>query len=347
MVSLGSIDANQYGVGVPVDTPVMLTYFEGNELKPVKPDYPDYDHLVNHVAVQMDTNEFQLYRTPVVLTLQGDLDDDEEEENDDGEEEMEGDEDEEEYTLDELLAMEDDDDEEFDEDEEDDEDEDEDEDDDNEDDDNNGNMSSFWASSPSGKIDEKYNKIPDISLFRAPSSDTAPAEIPADALVTEEDTKALKKAHRKADRVIQYAADLTLIASFHYKKKNYHLVRLLEPILIIGKRVTDIKGYIHTHWLLLTHLTHSPYLLTLLTHLTHLLHPLLYRYYFTLLDDKETSVVRPIMEELMLKNKNKNKKTNELSMDTAASTRPASRDAATDSGRKTSRRRWANRNKDK
>jgi len=242
--------------------------FEGNELKPVKPDYPDYDHLVNHVAVQMDTNEFQLYRTPVVLTLQGDLDDDEEE-NDDGEEEMEGDEDEEEYTLDELLAMEDDEDEEFDEDEEDEEDEDEDEDDDNEDDDNNGNMSSFWASSPSGKIDEKYNKIPDISLFRAPSSDTAPAEIPADALVTEEDTKALKKAHRKADRVIQYAADLTLIASFHYKKKNYHLVRLLEPILIIGKRVTDIKGYIHTHWLLLTHLTYSPYSLTLLTHLTY------------------------------------------------------------------------------
>lgn len=248
MVSLGSIDANQYGVGVPVDTPVMLTYFEGNELKPVKPDYPDYDHLVNHVAVQMDTNEFQLYRTPVVLTLQGDLDDDEEE-NDDGEEEMEGDDDEEEYTLDELLAMEDDDEEEFDEDEEveeDDEEDEDDEDEDNDDDDNNGNMSSFWASSPSGKIDEKYNKIPDISLFRSPTSDTAPSTIPADALVTEEDTKALKKAHRKADRVIQYAADLTLIASFHYKKKNYHLVRLLEPILIIGKRVTDIKGYIHT-----------------------------------------------------------------------------------------------------
>ncbi len=249
MVSLGSIDANQYGVGVPVDTPVMLTYFEGNELKPVKPDYPDYDHLVNHVAVQMDTNEFQLYRTPVVLTLQGDLDDDEEE-NDDGEEEMEGDDDEEEYTLDELLAMEDDDEEEeFDEDkevEEDDEDDEDDEDEDNDDDDNNGNMSSFWASSPSGKIDEKYNKIPDISLFRSPTSDTEPAAIPADALVTEEDTKALKKAHRKADRVIQYAADLTLIASFHYKKKNYHLVRLLEPILIIGKRVTDIKGYIHS-----------------------------------------------------------------------------------------------------
>ena len=30
MVSLGAIDDKQYGVGVPVDTPVMLTYFEGN-----------------------------------------------------------------------------------------------------------------------------------------------------------------------------------------------------------------------------------------------------------------------------------------------------------------------------
>ena len=61
------------GVGFPVDMPVMLTYFEGNELMPVLADYPDYDHLMNHVAVQLDGNEFQLYRTPVVLTLQGEF----------------------------------------------------------------------------------------------------------------------------------------------------------------------------------------------------------------------------------------------------------------------------------
>ena len=54
----------------------MLTYFEDNELKPVREDYPDYDHLMNHVAVQLDTNDFQLYRTPVVLTLQGEFEDD-------------------------------------------------------------------------------------------------------------------------------------------------------------------------------------------------------------------------------------------------------------------------------
>ena len=60
-------------MGFPVDMPVMLTYFEGNELMPVLADYPDYDHLMNHVAVQLDGNEFQLYRTPVVLTLQGEF----------------------------------------------------------------------------------------------------------------------------------------------------------------------------------------------------------------------------------------------------------------------------------
>ena len=60
-------------MGFPVDMPVMLTYFEGNELKPVLADYDDYDHLMNHVAVQLDGNEFQLYRTPVVLTLQGEF----------------------------------------------------------------------------------------------------------------------------------------------------------------------------------------------------------------------------------------------------------------------------------
>ena len=55
----------------------MLTYFEGNELKPVLPSYPDYDHLMSHVANQLDNNDLQLYRTPVVLTLQGEFEDEE------------------------------------------------------------------------------------------------------------------------------------------------------------------------------------------------------------------------------------------------------------------------------
>ena len=64
----------------------------------------------------------------------------------------------------------------------------------------------------------------------------------------------MKKAHRRADRIIEYAADVSLIASFHYKKKNFHLVKLLEvrtrsnifvrdddKIEIGGKRKVDGK----------------------------------------------------------------------------------------------------------
>ena len=36
MLAVGAVEGTQYGVGFPVDMPVMLTYFEGNELKPVR-----------------------------------------------------------------------------------------------------------------------------------------------------------------------------------------------------------------------------------------------------------------------------------------------------------------------
>ena len=136
MLSMGLVDGVQYGVGFPVDMPVMLTYFDGKDmcdLRPVLSDYPDYDHLMNHVAVQLDSNEFQLYRTPVVLTLQGEFEDDEfnevipgqriggggkgdgeDDEDDDDEDYLEGDEEEEEddgeeseeISVAELVAME-------------------------------------------------------------------------------------------------------------------------------------------------------------------------------------------------------------------------------------------------
>jgi hypothetical protein len=127
----------------------------------------------------------------------------------------------------------------------DDEDDDEDEDEEGDDDDNvsldkNQDMGSFWSSSPAGKLDSKYLNQPDYSVVRNPNPDLS--DIPKDALVTEEDTKALRKAHRRADRIMEYAADVSLIASFHYKKKNFHLVKMLEPIFIIGKRIDDIKG---------------------------------------------------------------------------------------------------------
>jgi hypothetical protein len=65
---------------------------------------------------------------------------------------------------------------------------------------------------------------------------------------------------------------VSLIASFHYKKKNFHLVKLLEPIFIVGKRIDDIKGY-----------------------------------YFTLLDPEESTAITPVLEELMVRRANDNK----------------------------------------
>lgn len=91
-------------------------------------------------------------------------------------------------------------------------------------------------------MDSKYTNRPDYELVRNSNPDMS--DVPQDALVTDEDTAALRKAHKRADRIMEYAADVSLIASFHYKKRNFHLVKLLEPIFIIGKRMSDIKGKI-------------------------------------------------------------------------------------------------------
>jgi hypothetical protein len=292
MLGVCCINDTQYGIGYPMDMPVMLTYFEDNELKPVKPDYPSYDHLIQHVSNQLDANDMQLYTTPIVLTLQGEFndedmksfyprekgineeyyagdayDDDEEDEEEDEEDDEEEDA---ELTLEQLLARDDDvEDDEDDDDEDDDDDNDEDEDydeEDEEEDDLNADISSFWSSSPAGSPGSDYDNLPDYKLVPSTGDVT---DIPEDAIVTDEDTKALRRAHRKADRIISYAEDLVLIASFHYKKKNYHLVKLVEPIVIIGKRIMDIKGY-----------------------------------YFNLLGDEESAAVTPILDELMIKHAN-------------------------------------------
>ena len=114
MLSVGIVDGAQYGIGFPVDMPVMLTYFEGNELKPVQPDYPDYEHLITHVSTQLDSNDLQLYNTPVVLTLQGDFEDESfnqifpgsSSETDDEELDFEDDGDREEITIADVLKLE-------------------------------------------------------------------------------------------------------------------------------------------------------------------------------------------------------------------------------------------------
>jgi hypothetical protein len=47
----------------------------------------------------------------------------------------------------------------------------------------------------------------------------------------------------RVDKIISYADDVKLIGSFHYKKNNYHILKLLEPIFIVGKKQPNILGY--------------------------------------------------------------------------------------------------------
>lgn len=221
MVALGSIGGKQYGVGFPIDMPVMLTYFDANELRPVHPTFPNYDHLVNHVAVQLSDSEIQLYKTPVVLTLQGDFEEEDMNSNFvrcsvDKMEEM---------TMEEALELANndvDDEEDFDEDDDDDDDNDVDDDDvddfddgsddeytdDDEDDNSDGidlggvsTSGSFWNNSPAGKHTRDMDNIPDFAIYRPKIPNLT--NIPEDAFVSTEDSRGLRLAHRKADKIIQ------------------------------------------------------------------------------------------------------------------------------------------------
>lgn len=210
MLAIGNVDGIQYGVGYPVDLPVMLTYFEDNQLKPVFSNYSNYDHLIDHVESQMSNNEFYLHKTPVVLTLQGEFEDEEFNNpycyldkkiiNDDGEE----------TSVEELLTNGEFDDnlEEGDEDY-----------DDDDDDlycDKNVTIANYPdLDDPNCSISKENPNISDNSL---------------DDIVTKEDAAGLRRAHKQADKIIEYAKDVKLIGSYHYKKRNFHLVRLLEVI---------------------------------------------------------------------------------------------------------------------
>ena len=342
MLSVANIDGEQYGVGFPVDMPVMLCYFEGSELIPVRPDFTYYDHLVNHVSMQMDDNDFQMYKTPVALTLQGEFEDEElnqvvhgmddiwadagfggYDHDDTGEEDDDENDEGGELTLEEVMQIESnggDYDDGFDDDDDDAADDaaaDDDNDDGGEDRGATGeNVSSFWNSAPTGRLSEELRGLDDVTIRGKGDI----SNVPADSIVSDEDTKALKRAHRRADRIMEYADDLKLIASFHYRKRNFHLVKLLDPIFIVGKRIDDIKGY-----------------------------------YFTLLPDDEAARVAPQIETLITSQGNDPKRFAEVGTEgggdgfegggggAGAAAAPKAADARTSV--RTSRRKWSERNK--
>jgi len=237
---------------------------------------------------------------------------DEEEDDDDDDD----DDDEEELTLEEVMKIENID-EDFDDDDEwvdgDDDDVEDDEDySDTIDGENDENVSSFWNSAPTGRLSEELRGLDDVTIMGKAKGDLS--SIPEDSIVSAEDTKGLKKAHRKADRIMEYADDLKLIASFHYRKRNFHLVKLLEPIFIVGKRIMDIKGY-----------------------------------YFTLLPDDEAALISPQIESLIMSQGNDPKRFEEATEDLEGSntgSMQATKESVVTPARntaRTSRRKWTER----
>ena len=323
MIATADIHGVKYGIGFPTDIPVMLTYFEDNQLKPVQPDYPNYDHLVSYIDHSLDDSDLKLYNTPVVLTLEGDLD--EEELNQDpfelhqsqqakkqakksfsthfsvpstvtGADKIKrqnnrnkrqsdddfsattsttSDEDDEEepieLSLEELMYSENIPADEAAYDSSDIEDEDEDEDDETDDTDFDSQ-----TTTPNTKTNPytTYNPNPTRANTNADAMDgvtVIPAsqltaeqlahlhlphfEPRAEHLVTDEDTRSLNRAHRRADKIMDYAADMKLIGSFHYEKKNFHLVRLLEVSTCLQ---VPLSSHLAGRFILATINGHSP-----------------------------------------------------------------------------------------
>jgi hypothetical protein len=243
LIGVKDIDGKEYGVGYPVDTPVMITYFQGKQLLPVRADSPEYDDLVQHISGQLEDSDLQLCKTAVVLTLHGDLDGTEDEEagecghtcpHDHHATHGEGNADDagEEVSLEDLLqdadfvadeAAEE-----------------------GEEDQSHSNYDATDEGSPASNyaddlstfleqpahdgttIHSGQTEQPGFTIHPSDTGGLTPSDIPEEALVTEEDERNLLRAHRKADRIMKYAADMKLLGSFHFKKQNFHLVRLLE-----------------------------------------------------------------------------------------------------------------------
>ncbi len=54
--------------------------------------------------------------------------------------------------------------------------------------------------------------------------------------MSDADELTFRRSHRRASRIISHARDVSLVGSYWFRGETYHLVRLLEPVLIIGKR---------------------------------------------------------------------------------------------------------------
>ncbi len=239
----------KYGLGTPIDMPVVLGYFDDKKFYQVYPNDTIYDDLVQYVShqISMDDNVF-LLDTPISLTLQGEFEEDELNKNVFSRSKPQVSVDSEEghcpESWEELIAA----------------------------------VDSEIASDPffyndqsdedhdygatndlvSGDIEqdaEEKGEYPDVDVAGGAldeedydeyenndevevEDDTPPQQVdeefllscgvPREAIVTEEDGESFQRAHKRADRIFSYVDDMKLLGSFHYAKRHFHLIQILE-----------------------------------------------------------------------------------------------------------------------
>lgn len=231
LIAMASMDGVQYGVGFPLDMPVAIAYFNGSELTFVtEQSFPKYDALLEYIDEQLDDNDISLLQTPVVLTVAGEFDEDDvsvpylpretvtslggpSAVNNSGSD-VDGDD---EVTFEDVVAYEDDvlaeegdallptDD----------------------------SVDCDDLGINDGNVNSQRNK--DSSILHAADVAVIPVQSPETAVplsvepaVDDEDVKSLLRAHKRADRILEYAADVKLMGSFQFERQNFHLLQLLE-----------------------------------------------------------------------------------------------------------------------
>jgi hypothetical protein len=200
-----STTKSQIGIGVPVEEPVYIFSLDRNKLKFLSPvpigsaidngTNDRYEEVVGYISKQLEQYGASLTATPLFPTLTGV--DHFEEAGKDGEADVEEEENEDEsdatYEVNEIDA--------------------------NVEDESFEDVLEREIQSLNSE-ERLTRKISEGGFISSPLSD---------AVVTEEDEKWLEKEAALVDRIVSsYAVDVKYFASFHYKKKNYHILRMIE-----------------------------------------------------------------------------------------------------------------------
>lgn len=236
LIAMASIDGVQYGVGFPLDMPVAIAFFNGSELTFVtEQSFAKYDALLEYIDEQLDDNDISLLRTPVVLTVAGEFDEDDVSvpylpretatlpvgpsavtdsgSDDDGEEDV---------SFEDVVAYEDDvlaeegdtlvhTDHAF----------------DHSDDGDRYDDGSVDSNGDEDNEDGSILPSADVAVISAESTEAA-GPLSVKPVVSDEDVKSLLRAHTRADRILEYGADVKLMGSFQFERQNFHLLQLLE-----------------------------------------------------------------------------------------------------------------------